>query len=311
MHTLVQLYLYYSVIVGLAGGSGNVALLSTTARWFIKRRSMMSGIVKVGTGAGIFIMPLVASWLILNYGWRNSYLVMAIVLFLVIVSAAQFLRRDPRQKGLEPYGSDDEVAVNVLDKGYSLHEAMHTRQFWMVSAMYFVSWYCAMTTQVHIAQSAVDTGISAANAASILATIGGVSIIGRLVMGGTGDKVGNRRALVICFFILVASLSWLQLAKGLWALYLFSAIYGFSHGGFFALVSPLIAELFGTKAHGSIFGVVLFVSQVGGAIGPVATGRLFDITGSYQSAFIVLLFIGIMGLILSMLLKPLKPGELK
>jgi MFS family permease len=233
---------------------------------------------------------------------------MAAASFLIIMLAAQFLRRDPSQKGLQPFGLDTGVVVNVQDKGRALREAIYTGQFWMVCAMYFVSWYCAMTTQVHIAQSAVDKGISVSHAAGVLAVIGAVSIVGRVVMGVSGDHIGNRRAATICFLVLVAALSWLQLAGELWSMYLFAAIYGFSHGGFFALVSPLIAELFDMKAHGAILGVVLFVSQIGGAAGPVVTGYIFDTTESYRIAFMVLLGLGILGFVLSALLKPLKPA---
>ena len=303
-----QLYFFYGVIVGIGTGSGNVSLLSTTARWFIKRRGMMSGIVKVGTGAGLFITPLVATWLISSYGWRDSYVILGIISMLGIVSVAQFLRRDPSQKGLEPYGAHEQGASSsyLVSEGLPLREAIYTKQFWMVCAMYFIIWYFAMSMTLHIVPYALDLGVSAARAAGVLSTIGGISILGRVIMGGTGDRVGNRRALVICFLILIIALSWLQLAKGLWALYLFAAIYGFSHGGFFALVSPLVAELFGTRSLGVIFGTVLFITQIGGAIGPAVTGRIFDITRSYQLAFLILLVASVLGFMLSILLRPIR-----
>jgi len=87
-------------------------------------------------------------------------------------------------------------------------------------------------------------------------------------------------------------------------LYLFAAIYGFAHGGFFALVSPMVAELFGLSSHGAILGAVLFCGTIGGAIGPVLSGHIFDVTGSYQLAFLVCVAISITGLILTSLLKP-------
>jgi len=296
------------VIVGIGTGSGNVSLLSTTARWFIKRLGMMSGIVKVGTGAGLFIMPLVATWLISSYGWRDSYVFLGIISMIGIVSVAQVLRRDPSQKGLKPYGAHEQGASSsyLVGEGLSLHEAMYTKQFWMFCAMYFIVWYFAMSMTLHIVPHALDIGVSAARAAGVLSTIGGVSILGRIVMGGIGDRVGIRRALVICFLILIIALSWLQLVKELWALYLFAAIYGFPHGGFFALVSPLVAELFGTRSHGVIFGTVLFISQIGGAIGPAVTGYIFDITRSYQLAFLILLVAGVVGFMLSILLRPIR-----
>ena len=68
-------------------------------------------------------------------------------------------------------------------------------------------------------------------------------------------------------------------------LYLFAVVYGIGHGGHFTLISPLVAEHFGIRSHGVLFGIVLFAGTVGGAAGPILAGHLFDITGSYGSAF--------------------------
>jgi len=153
----------------------------------------------------------------------------------------------------------------------------------------------------------MDGGIAMIQAASIVSVVGAVSIAGRLAMGSTGDKLGNKRALIICFMVLIIALSWLQLAKGLWMLYLFAVVYGFAHGGFFAVMSPLVAELFGTTSHGANLGMVLFLGQIGGAIGPVVTGRIFDVAHSYQLAFLMLIAVSVGALILSsMQIKPVQ-----
>ena len=310
-NTVWQLYLFYGVIVGIGTSGGDVSLLSTTARWFVRRRGMMTGMVKVGTGIGLLVMPLVASRLISNHGWRNSYLILGIVSMVVITSVAQFLKRDPSQKGLEPYGGHegDVSGSDSTGGGLSSRQAIHTRQFWTVCATYFLIWYCSMAIMVHIAPRAIDLGISATRAASMLSTIGGVSILARLAIGSVGDKVGNRRALVIWLLILIAAVSLLQFARQLWTLYLFAAVYGFAHGGLFTVGSPLTAELFGTRSHGAIFGMSLFAGQVGGAIGSVVTGRIFDITGSYRLAFLVLIAISITAFILATRLRPIGAKE--
>jgi len=309
--TLWQLYLFYSVIVGIGISAPDVLLLSTVARWFAKKRGMMSGVIKVGTGLGMLVMPIVANWLIGTYGWRNSYLILGGVVLVLVVLAAMFLRRDPSQMGLAPYGEDEVNAssLSAVGGGFSLREAIGTRQFWMVCAIYFVIIFCSQTLMVHIAPHAIELGISATNAATVLATIGGVSIGGRVVMGSAGDRVGTRLAISICFVISVTALSWLQFAGELWMLYLFAFVYGFAHGGFFALISPLIAELFGLSSHGAIFGVVYFCGSIGGAIGPLLAGRIFDVNGSYQLAFLICAALGAVALILSLLLRRTLPGS--
>jgi len=301
-----QLYLFYGVIVGIGFSCMDVVPLSTVARWFVKKRGMMSGIVKVGTGLGIFIWPLVANSLISSYGWRRSYLILGGIGLASIISAAQFLKRDPSQKGLLPYGADetDTDNLNSAEEVFSLRGVIRTKQFRVFSALYALVFLCANTMLVHITPFAIDLGISARSAASVLATIGGVSMAGRIAMGSLSDRLGSRRAVAICCVILVSSFVWLQSARELWMLYLFAAIYGFAHGGFFALVSPLVAELFGLSSHGANLGAISFSGAIGGAIGPPLAGYIFDVTGSYQLAFLLCAAFSIVALILALLLRP-------
>ena len=125
-------------------------------------------------------------------------------------------------------------------------------------------------------------------------------------MGSAGDRIGSRMALFICLSFLLAGLLWLQLAKTLWMFYVFAAFYGFAHGGFFALGSPLVAGLFGTRSHGLIFGISIFSSTIGGAMGPILAGHIFDVTKSYQIVFFILAALSIIGLILTASLKPIR-----
>ena len=81
-------------------------------------------------------------------------------------------------------------------------------------------------------------------------------------------------------------------------LFLIVALYGVSHGGFFTIVSPVVAEYFGMRAHGSIFGIILFCGTIGGSIGPILAGRIFDLTGRCQPSFIGLGVLACLGLAL-------------
>jgi MFS family permease len=183
---------------------------------------------------------------------------------------------------------------------------LRTRQFWIVCLAYFTAWYVTQSVIVQIVSYAQDQGISTTQAAGIASIIGGVSIPGRVVLGSLGDKLSNRKALIICFVILLISLVWLKMiGTSLWGLYVFAVIYGFAHGGFFAIISPLIAELFGTKSHGANYGMIMSIGMGGGAIGPVVTGRIFDVTASYQTAFIIMIAVSAAALVLT--LTQLKP----
>jgi len=300
-----QLYLFVGVIIGIGLGVSWVPLLSPVARWFVKKRGMMTGVVIAGVGVGIMIMPPAASWLISNYGWRLAYTIIGIVTLASVVPAAQFLKRDPDQIGLVPYGVD-EVKIdspNLETGGFSLQEAIRTRQFWMLSAMWLCFAFSLETIFVHLVPYATDLGISARSAANILAISGGVSIFGGVIIGNIADRTGTRPALIITSILFVGALIWLVVAKELRMLYLLAAIFGFGYGGLFAVDSPIVAKLFGLSAHGAIMGSVGVGYMIGGALGPVLAGRIFDITGSYQTAFLISAAASVIALILALLLR--------
>jgi MFS family permease len=307
-----QLYLIYGVLAGIGISTTDIITLSTVARWFIKRRGMITGIVKMGTGFGQLVMPLIAAALISAYGWRHSYLYMAAANLVIILVAAQVLRRDPQGMGLRPNGDSHEnlaASERTVESGVTLSAALEMKQFWIICMAWFTVFFCVLTIPVHIVPHARDLGLSPGTAAGVLSTIGGVSVLGRIVMGTANDRIGGKGSLILCYIVLLCGLIWLQVASNVWMLFLFAAIYGFVHGAFFTVLSPTVAEFFGTLSHGVLFGIILFSGTVGGSVGPLIAGRIFDTTGSYQIAFIVLTGMAAIGLALITLLKPLQKSD--
>lgn len=305
-----QLYLFYGVIVGIGLSSIDIIPLSTTARWFVRRRGMMTGIAKVGTGTGQFALPLVASMLIAAYGWQTSYLIIGAATMVLLISVGQLLRRDPARMGLLPDGDrkSQTESSRPAETGFSLHEALRTRQFWTICIVYLATMFCLLTIMVHIVPHATDIGISSTVAAGILAAIGAVSMAGRFVTGIAIDRIGNRLSMIICFILLILVLLWLQLARELWMFYLFAVVYGIAHGGLFTVISPIVAEYFGVRSHGALFGIVFFSSMVGGAMGPVIAGHIFDTTGSYTVAFWTCTAVAAFALLLISSLRQTRPN---
>jgi MFS family permease len=295
------------VLVGIGFSTHDVITLSTVARWFIRRRGMMSGIVKVGTGSGQFLVPLIATLLIAAYGWRNSYFIIGAASLVIFVAVAQVLSRDPQGIGLLPDGDSSKSSDNgkkSREESVTLRVAARTRQFWIICIAEFAIFFCLLTVIVHIVPHAMDLELAPPTAVGVLSTIGGASMLGRIVIGTANDKIGGKRSLVICFVLLLCGLFWLNVASEAWMLFLFAVIYGFAHGGFFTVISPTIAEFFGTGSHGVLFGIVLASGTIGGAAGPLMAGRTFDVTGSYRIAFLVLILLAVIGFVLITLLRP-------
>lgn len=284
-----QLYLIFGLVFGIGLSSVDVIALSTIARWFTRKRGKMTGLVKVGTGAGQFTFPILASFLIAGFGWENAFIVLGSFAFVSLLVIAQFLRRDPDVVH-HPSGTNTRES-NSQDQGLSFSSALKTKELWLICVANLLLVSCLMSILIHIVPHARDIGISPHRAAGVLSTIGAVSMLGRFVSGLTIDRTGSKQIMCICFGLLIISLLWLTQADTVWKLYAFACIYGVAHGGFFTAISPIMAELFGIRAHGSLFGVVVFFGTTGGALGPILTGYLFDITHSYTAAFWVLLVI--------------------
>ena len=311
LNDMWQLYLFYGLFFGIGLSAIDVIALTTTARWFSHNRGMMTGLVKVGTGAGQFIIPLAAGMLIAAYGWRHAYLCIGAGSLIILFSCAQLLKRDAKELSSGRYArnSSEKVLPKIIEISLSAGETVRTFQMWTICIVNLLIVFCLTIILVHIVPHSRDIGLSAIQAAGVLSTIGAVSMVSRLVAGITIDRIGSKPIMVTCLFVLITSLLWLQVSESLWMLYLFACIYGLAHGGIYTAISPIVAEIFGITAHGTIFGIIFFFGATGGAIGPFFAGQLFDITGSYSIIFRSITILSIIGLVLLSLLKPINKNK--
>lgn len=308
-NTVWQLYLFYVVIVGIGMGGVYAPQMSTIAKWFTQRRNLMTGIVFAGGSLGGLILPPAFNWLISTTGWRNSYLVLGTVALVIIVLGAQFLRSNPYRMGQAPYGENKSLEVReygpkIIIEGFSLKEAIYTSQLWIVITMSFCNTFCLTTIMVHIVPHATDLGISAAAAANILAVFSAGLLTGCFVVGICADRIGTRKAFVICFIPMLAILLLLLPITEAWMIGLLAFVMACGNGGGSTLVSTMFAELFGMRSHGLILGFSSLMSALGGALGPFVAGYIFDTKGNYQWAFLLCGALVFAGLAMSLLLKP-------
>jgi MFS family permease len=310
VHSTWQFYLSYAVFIAAGIGGFWAPPVSTVARWFIARRGLMTGIVSSGISFGTIVTPPLVTNLILAFGWRFSYLIIGIAVLVVVLMIAQFIRTSPQQMGLLPYGEHKTTRAGPKpNAGLFLKEALRTRQFWLICLIYVFFGVALLTILVHIVPDAIGLGVSEINAATVLSVIGVASLIGRIVTGGIADRLKVKVSTILCLGLYTAALIWLQFADNLWELYLFAIFFGFGYGGISCLQSLIAAELFGVVALGAITAFFSFSYCVGGAIGPVLAGYIFDVSGSYRWAFIFCLVVVIIALFISISLGPPKRKE--
>lgn len=305
MSALWQFYLLYGGMIAVGMGGAYIPIASTVVRWFVKRRSIMTGISFAGAGLGTLIGPPIANWLISIYDWRTSYIIQGIVALVSLTLLSQLMKTSPSQVGQRPYGDNVLKATTREDgKSFSLWEALGTSQFWLLFSIFYCVGFCANIILVHLVPHTTDLGFSAASAAGILGVVGGAGFIGRIIFGGIGDKIGNRRVSIVVFIVIGGSLLWLLGANEIWMLYFFSAIFGFVYIAISISQSAMVAALFGLKSHGLILGATTVGYCIGAAVGPFTAGYIFDVTGSYVPAFVASIIFTAIGMITSLLLKP-------
>jgi MFS family permease len=315
INSLWQFYLTYGIIFGVGESAGFTITMSTTARWFIKRRGLALGIVASGAGIGTMIMAPAAERLITVFGWSTAYLVLAVAVWAVMIPSALVLRRDPAEKGLRPYGLDEAVIgvariaqreVNAAETGIALRAAVLYKPLWMLFAIFFTFNVCLQMVMIHLVNYATDIGMASLIAATFISIIGLGSFIGRLLMGTASDRIGASNALLICCIIMMVTLIFLIFAHEMWMFYLFAIIFGFAYGGEVPQMPVLVGRFFGMRAVAALVGVTVFGATIGGALGAWMGGQIFDVTQSYQLAFTIAAVTSFISVVLTLMLKKLK-----
>ena len=314
INALWQFYLTYGLVVGIGLSGGMPVTTGTTARWFVKRRGLALGIVSAGVGLGTLIILPMAERLIAAFEWSTAYFILGLACWIVMIVSAVFLRRDPEGMGYQAYGvqrpltetntgHSREISHVALDTGISLRAATRTRPLWLLFFTYLLFSFCVQMIMVHLINYATDLGIIPLVAATLLSMVGIGSILGRLAMGAASDRIGSANALAICCLVLSISILWLVFTKELWMFYLFAIVFGFAYGGEVPQMAALVGQLFGLRSVAALVGVVLIGLSIGGALGSLMGGRIFDLTHSYQVAFTVAVIVSFSTVILALMLR--------
>jgi sugar phosphate permease len=316
-----QFFLVWGVIVGIgAGGVGSVLTATVGNRWFVARRGLALGILGSASSTGQLIFLPFFMWLIANSGWRIGSTTLIIVAIILLPLLFLFMRDDPAQVGLEPYGAGD---PNVTAKagaaslrGMSSKNATITARevighptFWLLCGSFFV---CGGTANgligTHLIPHEIEIGIPQVAAASLVGIMGTLNIVGTTFSGWMIDRVRPNRWLALVYALRGLSLLILPFVKDFSGLTIFAIVYGLD---WFATVPPsmaITADTFGRQNVGKVYGWIFMSHQIGAAIMASAAGAARDYLGEYNAAFIAGGFIAMIAAGLAMQIK-VKPRE--
>jgi len=299
MNQFWQFFLVWGVIVGLgAGGVGSVLTATVGNRWFFAKRGLVLGILGSASSAGqIIFLPLFMA-MITYAGWRLGSMALIVVALILLPLIYLFMRDDPAEVGLEPYGAGQSgVASSGGLAGFrgmrsgkasiTLREVVRAPTFWLLAGSFFV---CGGTANgligTHLIPHEIDLGIPQIAAASILGVMGGLNMVGTIFSGWMIDRVQPQRWLALVYALRGVSLLVLPFVQDISGFFVFAVIYGLD---WFATVPPsmaITADTFGRQNVGKVYGWIFMSHQFGAAIMASSAGALRTWLGDYQFAFL-------------------------
>lgn len=290
------------------------------AQWFTRWRGRAFALSSMGVGFAKVCMPIVAAWLLLLLGWRQTWVVFGIVTMgLLILPALLVVRRSPNEMGLrpdgaaEPAGAMDSVsprtsagrtATAESEAVWSRAEALRTRAFWLLVVTFGISSMGVTGLNLHVFSYVTDIGHSPVVAASVMSVIASMQLVSPLAWGLFAERVDARIVAMLRFVVQAIGLGLAILTGDLFSLYAGFFLYGIGLGGNMVLPDILWADYFGRRSLGRIRGMGLLMSQVLAAVGPPFFGFLFDATGGYGLSFAIFGAALMTSAFLSLLLRP-------
>ncbi len=278
-------FLLAFALVGAATGAFYAPLTATTARWFVRHRSLAVALVAAGVGLGSTTIAPLARWLISTYDWRTALLVLGVLAWVLILSVGLLLRKPPT---VSPH-----AAAAEAEHDFSVAEALRTPQFAAIALTHFACCAAHSGPIFHMVTNAIDCGVAPMAAATVIGVTGLSSVGGRVICGLFADRFGAKETLIAGLAVQALAISLYLFVHSLTSFYALGAMFGLAYGGIMPLYASLVREYFGAKIMGTVFGAVAMLSILGMAVGPWLGGWIYDNLGGYFWLYIASCAIGI------------------
>src|SRR5215208_1349400 len=275
------------LLIGLLGTSATFApLVADTSQWFDRRRGIALAICMSGNYTAGAFWPPVMQHFIDSVGWRQTYIGMGVFCLLAMLPLALVLRRRPPAHAPEPMPEGAPSRMGPRP-GSARPMGMSPGTVQALLCVAGVSCCVAMSMpQVHIVAYCGDLGYGAARGAEMLSLMLGCGVVSRLVSGVIADRIGGAKTLIIGSLLQCLALLFYIPFDGLVSLYVVSAFFGLSQGGIVPSYALIIRDYFPAREAGFRISLVMTATVLGMALGGWMSGKIFDLTSSYQAAFL-------------------------
>lgn len=287
----------FGVLVGFAAGAFYAPMMAASTRWFTRHRSLAVALVSSGIGVGSMTVGPLARWIISSHDWRFAMLVIGDLAWLVVIPAALLLRQPPAL----PAAAEPDASGR---RDFTAGQALRTPQFAAIAFTHFACCAAHSGPIFHMVTHAIDRGVPAMAAATVLSVAGLASLSGKIVCGLVADRVGVKQTLLAGLALQAVSIVFYLFTRELGTFYALAISFGFAYGGVMPLYAVLVREYFGERIVGSVFGAVSTAATLGMALGPWAGGLVFDAVGSYAWMYIGSSAIGLGAVAIALTFRP-------
>lgn len=304
LRSFLGIIVAYSIIA--ASGLAITVVISyvTAPRWFDRRRGLAVGMATSGTNIGVLAFPPFVSFLIAQYGWRNAYLVMMILIVSALLLSALIIADRPVDLGVDtadefPDGVPEEATVSVSEQLKTVLDVAASRSFLLV----FVGWVLIYTPLfvllVYLVEYTTTAGVGRNVGVFAVSTIGASAFVSRYLAGSASDRWGTLKTFTVTSIALGGAALLIGLFQQPIAIYGFAILFGFGYGGTGTLLSPLLVDLYGSLNLGAIFGIAIVSFAIAGSGMTYLAGVGYDLFGTFSTVFVIAGTAGVVGGILT------------
>lgn len=286
---LWQFYLFY-VFSALgymcAGPLPNQVL---TARWFNKTRGKAMGFAYLGIGVGGMLVPQIAKWLNIQFGWQQALMLLGILMVVISFPMAWIVKENPEIQSIEAIKEETTIPLKKIVKGWPFY-------LLLIGSMCSIGAVAGTSQNLKLFFS-LDLKYSQGQSANIISLVLFSSIIGRVLMGWLADKFPKKYVMILIYTLVAGSIPLLYFADTPGIIYLFAFIFGIGLGGDYMIIPLMAAELFGVRIMGRVMGLVLTADGLAEAFSPMLVAKLRDESANYANGFAVLIILAVIGII--------------
>jgi OFA family oxalate/formate antiporter-like MFS transporter len=303
--TLLGFYIAFTLSRISDQGLIKIGASTTVGKWFLHYRGRATGLVFFAGAAGVIFLAPAVQLIISTWGWRVAWIVLGGLMFLIgLLPSALLVRRQPEDLGLTIDGSarterastdgpalESEKDPTDGEISWPLGQVTRTPTFWLILVSLFIVSSATSGIGLHLVPHLTQQGLSAPAAVGAISIMSTSGALGALVLGVMAERVSPRLMMTLAYLLGAVSMLVLLMADTITETYLFAVLQGLVGAGVNTLAPILWASYYGRASLGSIYGLSRAAQVSGFALGPLASGIVYDATGSYRSAFIYFAFL--------------------